>query len=235
MPMSSLRFAIACVGLLTLTQADELAYDSVVPLPETKASSTEYSLALTFKPQLNINCGCQPYPAVDAAGNTNADLSLFSFKSCKGSPLGSQIYGRATAYEDSYAIMYAWYFPRDRKGTFGHRHGWEHVIVWLERQRAGEANISSVSASTSDGKYFTITAPDANMVEGTSVKVQYKAKTFSHYVNVTTYAGDFRDLVIWEDMPAAARTALNLNDFGSATVPFKEDTFLDNLKDAYPW
>ncbi|KAJ8571586.1 hypothetical protein ON010_g5248 [Phytophthora cinnamomi] len=233
--MNVLYIAIAWVGLLSSTQAEELACDSVVPLPETKASTTEYSLALTFKPQLSISSGCHPYPAVDANGNTNAGLSLFSFKGCKGSPLGSQIYGRATAYEDSYAIMYAWYFPRDRKGTFGHRHGWEHAIVWIERTGSDKANISSVSASVSDGKYFTITPPDADMVEVTSVKFQYKAKTFSHYVNVTTKAGDFQNLVLWDDMPSAARTALNLNDFGSTTVPFKEDTFLDNLKDAYPW
>ncbi|EGZ16324.1 hypothetical protein PHYSODRAFT_508915, partial [Phytophthora sojae] len=182
--------------------------------------------------QLNINSGCHPYPAVDADENTNAGLSLFS---CKGSSLGSQVYGCVTAYEDSYAIMYAWYFPRDRKGTFGHCHGWEHAIVWLERKGAKDANISSVPASISNDKYFSVTPPDTAMVEATSVKFQYKAKTFSHYGNVTAEAGDFQHLAMWKDMPAAARAARKLNDFGRATVPFNEGTFLDNLKEAYPW
>jgi hypothetical protein len=131
--------------------------------------------------------------------------------------------------------MYAWYFPRDRNGLFGSRHAWEHVILWIERTSSTKAKLASVSASVADGKYFTATPPGANMVDKTSVKFQYKAKTFSHYVNVTTELGDFQDLIMWKDMPAAARTALNLNDFGSAIVPFKEDTFLDNLGDAYPW
>uniref|UniRef100_H3GAX4 Necrosis inducing-like protein NPP1 type n=1 Tax=Phytophthora ramorum TaxID=164328 RepID=H3GAX4_PHYRM len=234
--MNFLRLVIVAAGLLAFARAEELDFNSVVPFTETKASTAGYSLALTFKPQLKIVSGCHPYPAVDSEGNTNAGIDIFSFKSCEGSSLGSQIYGRATTYEDSYAILYSWYFPRDRKGTFGHRHSWEHIIVWIERTSSTKGALSSVSASTSDGKYFTITPPDTDMVwDKTSVKIQYKAKTFSHYVNVSTESGDFQDLVMWEDMSSAARTALNLNDFGSATVPFKEDTFLDNLKNAYPW
>ncbi|KAK1935446.1 hypothetical protein P3T76_010671 [Phytophthora citrophthora] len=232
--MGVLYLVVVLASLLVSAQAEELAYNSVIPLPETTASTTEYSLGLKFQPQLNIASGCHPYPAVDADGNTNSGLSIFSLKSCVEPSLGSQVYGRATTYEDSYAIMYAWYFPRDRKGVVGHRHAWEHVILWIKRSGATQ-KISAVSASVSDGKYFTVIPPTSAMVDGTSVKVQYKAKTLSHYVNVTTVAGDFQELVMWEDMPAAARAALNLNDFGSATVPFKTKTFLDNLEDAYPW
>ncbi|POM57782.1 Necrosis inducing-like protein NPP1 type [Phytophthora palmivora] len=230
-----LCLALFSASLVASAQAEALAYDSVVPLPETEASTIEYSLALKFKPQLNIQSGCHPYPAVDEDGNTNAGLSIFSFKKCDVASLGSQIYGRATTYEDYYAIMYAWYFPRDRKGIVGHRHGWEHAILWLKRMSADTAKLTAVSSSISDNDYFTIIPPTTAMVDGTSVKFQYRAQTFSHYVNITTAVGDVQDLVMWEDMPAAARTALNLNDFGKATVPFKTDTFLENLKDAYPW
>ncbi|KAL3659291.1 hypothetical protein V7S43_015562 [Phytophthora oleae] len=233
--MGMLRLIVALASIRISIHAEELVYNSVVPLPETTASTTEYSLALKFKPQLNIVSGCHPYPAVDAEGNTNGGLPIVSLKSCVEPSLGSQIYGRSTTYEDSYAIMYAWYFPRDRKGVVGDRHAWEHVILWIERSGSSQSKISAVSASVADGKYFTVIPPTAAMIDGTSVKVQYKAKSFSHYVNVTSVAGDFQDLVVWEDMPAAARAALNLNDFGSATVPFKTDTFLDNHEEAYPW
>ncbi|KAG3110879.1 hypothetical protein PI125_g9612 [Phytophthora idaei] len=131
--------------------------------------------------------------------------------------------------------MYAWYFPRDRKAAFSHRHAWENIIVWLERKGGTKAKISAVSSSIDDGLYFTIVPPTSDMVDENSVKIQYREKVFSHCVNVTTVAGDFQDLVMWNDLPSAARIALNLYDFGSATVPFNEDTFLDNLKEAYPW
>ncbi|OWZ20440.1 Necrosis inducing protein NPP1 [Phytophthora megakarya] len=230
-----LRLVLISAGLVASAQAEVLAYDSVIPIPETEATTIEYSLALKFKPQLNIESGCRSYPAVDESGNTNKGLSVLSFRKCDGPSLGSQIYGRATTYEDYYAIMYAWYFPRDRKGIIGHRHGWEHVIIWLKRIGADKAKLEAASSSIKDGKYFTVVPPTAKMVDGTSVKFQYKAQALSHYVNVTTVAGDLQDLVVWEDMPEAARAALNLNDFGKATVPFKTETFLDNIKDAYPW
>ncbi|ETL86180.1 hypothetical protein L917_14375 [Phytophthora nicotianae] len=231
-----LRLTVAMAGILACSQAKELAYDSVVPLPETEDSTNEYSLALQFKPQLLVDTGCHPYPAVDADGNTNAGLSLVSLKSCQNPSLGSQIYARASVYEGSYAIMYAWYFPRDRRGAFGHRHAWEHAILWLDSTGGDDATIEAVSAEVDDGEYFTIEDPTEDMVDDeTSVKFKYEEDAFSHYVNVTTEAGEFQDLVVWEDMPKAARTALNLNDFGEATVPFNEENFLDNLEGAYPF
>ncbi|ETM39338.1 hypothetical protein L914_14508, partial [Phytophthora nicotianae] len=99
-----------------------------------------------------------------------------------------------------------------------------------------DATIEAVSAEVDDGEYFTIEDPTEDMVDDeTSVKFKYEEDAFSHYVNVTTEAGEFQDLVVWEDMPKAARTALNLNDFGEATVPFNEENFLDNLEGAYPF
>ncbi|ETK79500.1 hypothetical protein F441_14909 [Phytophthora nicotianae CJ01A1] len=234
--LKMLRFVVVAASFLASTQAEKLAYNSVVPLPETEGTTNEFSLALRFKPQLHVDSGCHPFPAVDEDGNTNSGLSIYSFKKCDSSALGSQIYGRAKTYKDSYAIMYAWYFPRDRKAAFGHRHAWENVIVWINRKGGvAKAKMTAVSSSIDDGVYFTIIPPTEDMVDEDSVKIQYRAKTFSHYVNVTTVAGDFQDLVMWNDMPSAARTALNLYDFGSATVPFNDDTFQDNLEEAYPW
>ncbi|KAI9982053.1 hypothetical protein PInf_008126 [Phytophthora infestans] len=231
-----MRLVAIAAGLLASIHAEKLAYNSVVPMPETEATTNELSLALRFKPQLHVDSGCHPYPAVDEDGNINSGLALYSFKKCGPPALGSQTYGRATTYKDSYAIMYSWYFPRELRAAFGHRHSWENIIVWVERKTGGasKAKMSAVSSSINDGQYFTIIPPTEDMMDDDSVKIQYRAKAFSHYVNVTTVSGDFQDLVMWNDMPSAARTALDLYDFGKATVPFKEDTFVDNLKMAYP-
>ncbi|KAE8988113.1 hypothetical protein PR003_g21217 [Phytophthora rubi] len=53
--------------------------------------------AVKFKPSLQIIDGCHPYPAVNTAGETNGELkgSGKDDGDCKGSGLGSQVYGRA--------------------------------------------------------------------------------------------------------------------------------------------
>lgn len=234
--MNIRSLVISAAGLLALAQAKELDYDSVVPFPETKASSTEYSTALQFKPQLNIASGCQPYPAVDSAGNTNKGLAVLSLKSCKGSSTGSQVYGRSKLYEGYWAIMYAWYFPRDRVLSGGRRHSWEHAIVWVEKSAADDGEIASVTTTSRANEYSTFTPPDADMVDDSSIKLVYDSKgLLKHYLNVTTEAGDFQDLVLWGDLTDAAQVALNTYDWGSATVPFNDDNFEDNLDAAFPF
>jgi hypothetical protein len=39
-------------------------------------------------------------------------------------------------------------------------------------------------------------------------------------------------LIAWEDLTAAARTALQNTDFGSGNVPFKDGNFMSNLASA---
>ncbi|KAG7381223.1 hypothetical protein PHYBOEH_011114 [Phytophthora boehmeriae] len=234
--MNFRSLAITAAGLLALIRAEELPYDSVVPFPQTKATTTEYATALQFKPQIYIASGCHPYPAVDSAGNTNAGLGVLSLKKCAGSSVGSQVYGRSVLYKDVWAIVYAWYFPRDRVITGGQRHAWEHAIVWVEKSDSGKAKLASVSVSSRANKYFLATPPDPDTIDGTSPKLVYDhTGLLKHYLNMTTEPGDFQPLVMWDDMTDAARVALNTYDWGKATVPLNEENFLSNIEDAYPW
>lgn len=51
----------------------------------------------------------------------------------------------------------------------------------------------------------------------------------------TPYIGQFQPLVEWGEMSDTVRMALTEADFGSATVPFKDERFVDNLYGARFW
>jgi hypothetical protein len=44
--------------------------------------------------------------------------------------------------------------------------------------------------------------------------------------------GGTQPLIAWESLPTAASTALEITDFGSANVPFKDANFDSNLAKA---
>ncbi|POM59021.1 NPP1-like protein [Phytophthora palmivora] len=230
-----MNFLISLVAALSLfypVQPSKLPYDQVAPFPEVLPTTTENAVALKFKPQLHISNGCHPYPAVDADGNTNGGLgSTKVFTSCEGSPLGSQVYGRMLKYKDVVAIMYAWYFPRDFMISpmwVGHRHDWEHVVVWLD-SASKDAEILSVTAQYVLG-YKTYSPPKAKHMDGSSVKIKYTWLIQSqHFLSGTSKAGEFQDLIMWDNMTDAARDALENTRFFWSKAPMNDDKFEDNL------
>ncbi|KAG7377306.1 hypothetical protein PHYBOEH_000952 [Phytophthora boehmeriae] len=235
-------FILLTIGLLASAQASELDFDLVVPFPETEPTTKEDKVALKFKPSLYIRQGCYPYPAVDEDGNTNAGLApklLYGAGKCDavyGASQGSQVYGRVKEYADSWAIMYAWYFPKDTARIpyyWGRRHGWENVIVWLN-ELSENATIDAVTASGPGDDYSVSAPPAASMVNGTNVKIQYQNTIGTmHYVKVATSPGRFQDLVMWDDLTDAARSSLNDHKFNKAEVPINDANFPTNLKSAY--
>ncbi|OWZ06005.1 Necrosis inducing protein NPP1 [Phytophthora megakarya] len=100
---------------VTSIKAASINYDKVQPFAQPKPITDAEMAAVKFKPSLAVKAGCHPYPVVNAAGDTSAGLkgTGSSDGECKGSPLGSQVYSRSTWYEDKWAIMYAWFFPKD--------------------------------------------------------------------------------------------------------------------------
>ncbi|KAJ8525607.1 hypothetical protein ON010_g15509 [Phytophthora cinnamomi] len=95
--------AVAAAAFTALVGVDAavIAHDAVVPFPQPTPNTTIQTVAVKFKPQIYINNGCHPYPAVDEDGNTSGGLKPTGSQSagCKGSGYGSQIYGRAVEYE----------------------------------------------------------------------------------------------------------------------------------------
>lgn len=51
----------------------------------------------------------------------------------------------------------------------------------------------------------------------------------------TPYVGQFQPLVEWSNMSDTVREVLTEADFGSASVPFKDSKFVNNLNKAKYW
>ncbi|GAB9477890.1 Necrosis inducing protein npp1, partial [Globisporangium polare] len=226
--------ATALASLATVNAA-VIAHDAVVPFAEPTPITLEQTVALKFKPQIHISNGCHPYPAVDAAGNTSGGLKPSGSQSagCKGSGWGTQVYGRAAAYNGVYALMYSWYFPKDSPFTgLGHRHDWEHVVVWIDSLDAANPTILAVTPSAHSG-YEKYAPPKSGTVDGVSAKVKYESiVVINHALDSTTDAGEKQPLIMWDQLTDAARTALENTDFGDANVPMKDGNFLTKLGNA---
>uniref|UniRef100_K3X212 Uncharacterized protein n=1 Tax=Globisporangium ultimum (strain ATCC 200006 / CBS 805.95 / DAOM BR144) TaxID=431595 RepID=K3X212_GLOUD len=227
---------VSAFAAFAAVQGAEIAHDAVVPFVEPTPTTTAQKLGIKFKPQLHISNGCHPYPAVDAAGNTSGGLKPTgsSDAGCKGSGYGTQVYGRAAAYNGVYALMYSWYFPKDSPSTLlGHRHDWEHVVVWIDNPDAASPKILAVSASAHSG-YNKYHPPATTTLAGNSAKIDYKSiVVLNHAFDMTTAAGETQPLIMWDQMTVAARTALETTDFGDANVPMKDGNFMTKLANAY--
>ncbi|KAF1320263.1 Necrosis-inducing protein, partial [Globisporangium splendens] len=228
---------VSALTAVAAVQAGTIDHDQVVPFAEPTPSSISEKAAIKFKPQIHISNGCHPYPAVDAAGNTSGGLKPSGSQSagCKGSGWGTQVYGRSTWYNGKWAIMYSWYFPKDSPVTgLGHRHDWEHVVVWIDNPAIDNPTILAVTPSAHSG-YEKYAPPKSDTVDGTSAKVDYSSSyiVINHALDSTTTAGEKQPLIMWEQMTEAARTALENTDFGDANVPMKDGNFLNKLANAY--
>nr|L7NCQ1.1 RecName: Full=NLP effector protein 13; AltName: Full=Necrosis-inducing protein 13; AltName: Full=Nep1-like protein 13 [Phytophthora capsici]AEJ88244.1 necrosis inducing protein NPP13 [Phytophthora capsici] len=132
--------------------------------------------------------------------------------------------------------MYSWYFPKDSPSTgLGHRHDWEHVIVWIDNPEVPEPKILGVTPSAHSG-YSSQVPPDADKVDGSSVKVKYLSKwPINHALESTGEGGDFQDLIMWTQMTDAAREGLSKTGWGKANVPMVDGNFEAKLGKAWPF
>ena len=165
----------------------------------------------TILTDLPISAGLKP------TGPTNGD--------CTNST--GQIYSRASAYNGSYAIMYAWYWPKDEPiSGDGHRHDWESTVVWLDSTKTTLLGV----AASEHGNYATSRSPHLN---GTSPTIEYISYfPLDHQLAFTDITGVQQPLIAWESLPTVAQVALNNTDFGDANVPFKDANFETNLGEA---
>lgn len=129
--------------------------------------------------------------------------------------------------------MYAWYWPKDQPlspNVGGHRHDWESVVIWIDNPDAANPVITGAAAS-GHGEYKKTTTPQT---QGTRPKVEYFTSfPTNHELQFTATLGWEFNMITWETLPAAARTALQNTDFGDANVPFKDGNFVSNLEKAW--
>lgn len=163
---------------------------------------------------------------LDTTGSTNGD--------CESST--GQIYVRGgksnTTNPDAYALMYAWYFPKDNPSQdLGHRNDWEGVIVWISSPTSTSPdNILAVCPSGHGG--WDCSTDEYSLKDSKPLTKYFNVWPVNHQCGLTDTQGGQQPLVAWESLPAVSRAALEKTDFGSANVPFKNANFQNNLEKA---
>lgn len=169
-----------------------------------------------------------------------------------GSPTGKcggnkgQVYVRAKQLEDKYAIMYAWYFPKNQPvhpiSWHGRRHDWQSVVVFLSKNSldAKLLGISFTRANLEDQVYSIVKAGDWPPIEryldGTRPKMKFQSDNMQDPFDLvmTTTKGGEQPLIDWQKLTPAARKGLNERDYRDVQVPFKDSIFDENLAKAWP-
>lgn len=230
----ALVFSLAAsVNVVPTASAAVIDHDKVEGFSEVTATTTTQKAAKLFQPTLKVTNGCVPFPAVDAKGNTSGGLAPSGGSSAGCSSSTGQVYARSAWYNGVWAIMYAWYFPKDEPSTgMGHRHDWEAAVIWVDDPAADRPKILSISYSQ-HGEFGNASSSSSN-TSGTHPKVEYKSIwPLNHALYLTSTVGGTQPLIGWDDLTKEARDALNNTDFGDANVPMNDSNFTNNLEKAW--
>jgi hypothetical protein len=140
------------------------------------------------------------------------------------------------------AVTYGLYFEKDQalanSSIGGHRHEWEHVVVWVENDQARYV-------STSAHGEFEVYAASSVRWDGNHPKIVYHKDGASTHTFRLAGAGDeppenayhtwqFPTLVGWNGFPAGIRDTLSAYDFGSANFGLRDANFVTTLTRAEP-
>lgn len=189
---------------------------------------------------------------MNAAGDTSSGLpSADGNFGCVKSPLGSQVYGRATWHNDIWAIMYAWYYPKSFIAVEGTgTHDWQNAVVWISNPDVESPKFMGLSTSKksetdymkpditletfqSTSNYDKLTPQLDQYMDGTSVKLISTVILGPLFLRPTATKGVLHDLIMWDQLPDVARTALNSTGIGEA--PFSDANFQKKLGEAWPF
>ncbi|EGZ30297.1 necrosis inducing-like protein NPP1 type [Phytophthora sojae] len=209
MKLRSLLFAAFAAGQLSFVAGAIIDHDKVQPFVQPEPVTVSKNAAVKFKPNVLVLWTCHLNPAVNAAGDTSGGLKGTGERdsACK-----------AGWYQDMWAIMYAWYFPKDvyYRGTFsdkGFRHIWKNAVVWLDNPAVEKPKILAVSTSIGikGGRYFNDSTPML-------LSKADDGEDLSSLSQSNVGDGEFQDLIIWEQLTEEARDALSSTDFGETKV-----------------
>ncbi|OWZ10762.1 Necrosis inducing protein NPP1 [Phytophthora megakarya] len=218
-------------------------HDQVQPFVQPVPVTISEKAAVKYKPQLFIGDRCSSFPAVNAAGDITGGLKgTKDTDDCEKAPLGSQIYGRSAWYQDKWAMMYAWYFPKNFfGGQAKKRHDWANMVLWIDNPAVEAPKILGMSLSQQTLKppkeirrHWNYTYEGGSTV---STRVSHAELDKSGWIAATVSweDGTYHDLIMWEQLTEAAREALNSADFGEAKVPFNENNFETTLGQSWPF
>ncbi|KAK4182831.1 secreted protein [Podospora australis] len=164
--------AAAAVNLTSLGLDPELLRRD--PVPNKLPQCATYA-DLKWQPGLDFDRdSCYNTPAIGANGFLNPGMG------CGKSPQGgcrdeidlnnNNVYSRSRCNNGWCAHIYAYYFEKDFPNVctaaIGHRHDWEHVVVWTKNDKA------IYVATSAHGEYYPRKASDVAW-DGTHPKIVY--------------------------------------------------------------
>lgn len=190
--------------------------------------------------------GCYSAPAIGPTGTLNGGLKPTGSLNgqCRDASAldNTNSYSRAKCNNGWCAIIYGLYFEKDQalagSSIGGHRHDWEHVVVWVQ-----DGVAQYVSTSNHGG--FSIHHRNSVSWDGTHPKIVYhKDGIRTHCFRLAGTSDEppenhkgtwqFPALVGWNGYPAGVRDKLTAADWGSANFGLKDGSFNSHLAKAMP-
>ncbi|EGZ14629.1 hypothetical protein PHYSODRAFT_264058, partial [Phytophthora sojae] len=173
--------------------------------------------------------GCESFPAVNAAGETSGGLQGTKGRDgCGKAPLGSQVYGRSGWYQDKWAIMYAWYFPKNFHGNVldyeaKKRHDWASMVLWIDNPAIETSKILGASLSQQNTEEPYQKMAELHPMFFVGAKQHVNGTEPPRYYQVAYGDSQSQDLIMWEQLTDAAREGLNSADFGDCEGSFQRE------------
>ncbi len=225
------NLAILATAVILLTPS-LVSANLLKPLPPRAAL-----IDLWFQPVLDFDKdACYHVAAVDANGNTNEGLdpSKSSITDCRAEAhlYHSNAYSRHMCNHGWCAVVYAYYFEMDSIdtgfGNKGHRHDWEHVVVWVKDKAV------KYVATSAHGLFDTHSHHDVHFQGNHPKIVVHKDWKLSRNMrlakekddDIENHFGEWfqAHLVDWSGFPSYyARDQLVNKNYGSAHMQFKDD------------
>ncbi|AQZ62539.1 Chitodextrinase precursor [[Actinomadura] parvosata subsp. kistnae] len=221
----------ASIGLVAVT----LPAWAEPPPPKLPLNASEAHLK--FQPAMDYDKdGCYPSVAIGDDGELNPGLEPTGALdgSCRDESdlVNSNMYARSRCNTNRWcAHMYGLYFQKDQTTEggcpdCGHRHDWEHIVVWTENDQ-----VRYVAASRHGG-YDIKAAAEVEFENGTHPKIVYhkdggqthafRFADANQPLNNHWGKWHFPDLVSWNGYPPGLRDKLIGNDFDHATFALKD-------------
>ncbi|MFG2874567.1 NPP1 family protein [Streptomyces sp. NPDC048337] len=240
-----IRRSLAVFGaaLALVVGVPQAAFAAPPPALPSQADAIE----LAFQPAYDYDTdGCYPTPAIGPTGVLNGGLNPTGALNgnCRdASDLdNTNGYSRWTCNNGWCAVIYALYFEKDQAipgiSVGGHRHDWEHVVVWIQ------GNEAKYVATSAHGD-FAVHARDQIRWDGTHPKIVYHKDGVGTHCFRAANTNDeppenhrrtwqFPALVGWSGYPATLRDKLSQADFGSAHFGLKDGALASHLAKAKP-
>jgi hypothetical protein len=207
-----------------------------------------------FQPAFDFDTdSCYNVPAIGADGTLNPGLNncyTSNTSGCRDASFldNSNAYSRSRCNNGWCIYMYGYYFQKDVALQHvcgvgaGHRHDWEHVVVWTQGDQVKYVGTSA------HGKYHLKEAKDVRW-DGTHPKIVYhKDGASTHAMRFASEGDDnpvendkhawfYADLISYNGFPNdGLRDKLMGANFGSATMDIKDGRFpaaIDSAKDGH--